>query len=324
MELDCIFSIGPACRPAYHLKQNFLRLFAAPLDWQMNYNLDTCLHLFQTSFETFFSEIYADPARNGARNNRYVIDTQNSITSIHHFDSSLPLDEAQAKFRTTMKKRYESMHNAILNSHAIGLICNREDSLDVLSSFLLSFGKIYPDTQIVLINIRHNETLTSISMNEYHLTSRLIIREYSFCDTYQTAKNSDRNFWLGNVDAWNNILQDCCIIHHPFAEYIKNIISQTQTISLYGAGIYCRKIINFLKKYDINISHIVVTSLENNPVSIEGIPVISYDALPKPCYNHPIIISVIDETESLKILHQLKTLGYASVFRIDSSLRLLL
>ena len=25
MRLDLIFSIGPACRPAYHLKQHFLR-----------------------------------------------------------------------------------------------------------------------------------------------------------------------------------------------------------------------------------------------------------------------------------------------------------
>ena len=36
-----IFSIGSACKPAYQLKCNYLRPFAAPLDYQMGYSLRT-------------------------------------------------------------------------------------------------------------------------------------------------------------------------------------------------------------------------------------------------------------------------------------------
>ena len=55
-----IFSIGSACKPAYQLKCNHLRPFAAPLDYQMEYSLRTVLHLFQTKFEDFFLNIEED------------------------------------------------------------------------------------------------------------------------------------------------------------------------------------------------------------------------------------------------------------------------
>lgn len=55
-----IFSIGSACKPAYQLKCNNLRPFAAPLDYQMGYSLRTVLHLFQTKFEDFFLNIEED------------------------------------------------------------------------------------------------------------------------------------------------------------------------------------------------------------------------------------------------------------------------
>lgn len=323
MNLDLIFSIGPACRPAYHLKMNFLRTFACPLDWQMNYSLDTCLELFQTKFQTFFEEIQEDRHRKGAFNNRRIIDTLNSITSIHHFALNTPIAEAQAEFRSTMLKRYEQLHTVILKSRTVGMICNREDSLDDLSSFLLSFGQIYPNVNFILINIRSKDDAESISMNEYILNSQLIVREYSFCDNYEDAEYGEKRAWIGNFNAWGQILQNYYITQHPFAHYVKNFISSNKSVHIYGAGVYCCRIINFLKNYSLEISNIFVTSLEGNPDSIDEIPVIAYEDIADQFHDDLIIISIVNQEESLKLYNMLSTRGFKSVIRIDPILRII-
>lgn len=324
MELDLIFSVGPACRPAYYLKTNFLRTFACPLDWQMNYSLDTCLHLFQTKFNTFFSEIEEDPRKKGAHNNRRIIDTRNSITSLHYFDSDVPLSESLPAFCAVMQKRYLQLHAAILRSHHVGLICNREDSVDCLSRFLSSFGQIYPNVNFTLINIRNVKEQNTIRINEYSLSPKLTIREYSFHDESPEEKCKEDIQWLGNTDFWNNILQDYCIIHHPFAEYVKNAVTLNKAVHIYGAGVYCRKIIHFLRKYNIEISDIVVTSPESNPDNIEKIPVLPYTLITKQYHNDLIIISIIDQDEAIKIDTLLKAQGFHSVIRTNSLLRVIL
>lgn len=323
MKLDLIFSIGPACRPAYYLKINFLRIFASPLDWQMNYSLDTCLHLFQTNFQTFFTEIQEDKHRKGAHNNRRIIDMRNSITSIHHFDSDIPLSEAQAEFRVVMQKRYLQLHTAISKSHVVGMICNRADSLDDLSTFLSSFGQIYPNVNFVLINIRNTEGITSARMNEYPLSPRLTLREYSFHDQYLDKQYMEERAWLGNFEIWNYILQDYYVTQHPFADYVKKTVSSHKSVHLYGAGVYCHKIIHFLKNYNLEISSILVTSPENNPNSIEEIPVIACTHITEQHYSDLIIISVINCDESIKIYNQLKTRGFKLIIRIDPLLRII-
>ena len=40
MNTDFILSLGPACRPAWHLKLNQLRYVSCPFDWMMNYQYD--------------------------------------------------------------------------------------------------------------------------------------------------------------------------------------------------------------------------------------------------------------------------------------------
>lgn len=323
MKLDLIFSIGPACRPAYYLKMNFLRTFASPLDWQMSYSLDTCLHLFQTSFRTFFSEIREDTHRKGAHDNRRIIDTLNSITSIHHFDSRIPLDDALAGFHRVMQKRYEQLHAAILKSHTVGLICNREDPINYLSAFLSSFGRIYPDTGFILVNIRNQNEAASISMEEYTLNARLAIREYTFHDVYPYAEYREEREWLGCPEKWNSILHDYCVSQHPLAQCVEKAVSLNKPVRLYGAGVYCRKIIRFLEKYSFRVSGILVTPGTDNPDTVEGIPVVASGDSPVSCRDDLVIISVTDTSESLKIRDHLQSLGFTSIIRIDSLLRML-
>ena len=160
-------------------------------------------------------------------------------------------------------------------------------------------------------------------MNEYFLCPRLIIREYSFHDQYLDKKYMEERAWLGNFEIWNNILQDYCVTQHPFVDYVQKFVSFHKSIHLYGAGVYCHKIIHFLKKYSLKISSILVTSRENNPNSIEEIPVITCTHITEQYYSDLIIISVINCDESLKIYNLLKAQGFKFVIRIDPLLRII-
>ena len=79
---DCIFSVGPACRPAQWLRKTHKRFQAAPFDWMMKYSLDTVTHCFKNKFSDFFSDVEATGEIIG--NERVVRDKKNNIVSMHH------------------------------------------------------------------------------------------------------------------------------------------------------------------------------------------------------------------------------------------------
>ena len=319
MDLDLIFSVGPACRPAYHLKQNFLRTFSCPLDWQMDYSLDTCLTLFQTGFQTFYENIQEDSSRKGAAGHRRIIDTQNSIVSIHHFPSKCQLTDAQLIFRSIMLKRYHILHDSTMHSDTIGIICNRSDSIEKLSDFLLSFGNIYPNQKILLINIRDNQNLSSIAEHEYIINSQLSLREYIFSDKYPfTIEN---NYWLGNTDYWNALLARYRIKQHPFIQFLRQNIHDNKAIIIYGAGNNCCRILGFTDKYSIKVSYIAVTKAENNPSFINGIPVVPISSCISMAKTSIVIISIFDNIQALKIHNELLQYGFTDIIKLDSSSR---
>lgn len=323
MNLDLIFSIGPACRPAYHLKQNFLRFFSSPLDYQMEYSLDTVLHLFQTSFSDFFSEIKEDTSKKGAHNNRRVIDVKNSIISLHHFDSAIPLPEAQKQFRDTMTKRFDILHNAIINSDTIGLICNRDESVNELSTFLKTFAQLYPNQHFILINVRHNEFIHTIQERVYPINKKLSIIDYEGYDAHPKDANYDSEFWIGNASLWNTILDEYFITSHPFIAQIQQWMKQDKKIIFYGAGVYCRKLLHFLNKYHITPEGIAVTEVENNPNSLNDIcikPINSYLNL---MHHSVVIITVINSAIQQEIKRHLTEMGFDYIVSIDDSFRIL-
>lgn len=242
MEFDVIFSIGPACRPANYLAQNFLRLFSSPLDWQMMYGLDTVLTLFRTRFETFFVNIRDDTeGATAVLKNRIVTDVENHITSIHHFNIHKTLEEAQKDFYSAMLNRYRHLHSKIRSSRHVGLICNRSDTIDELTEFLLSFSAIYPGQQLTLINIRNDETAADLAESKYKINKKLTIIESIFNDT------NEQRTWTGNEILWNRLLNDYRISNHPVITYINRAEFHNHKIVIYGAGEHGRACTSFLK-----------------------------------------------------------------------------
>lgn len=193
-EYDLYIPLGPACRPAYHLHKCGLRRQAFPLDWQITYSLDTIIHLFETGFTDFFESIEVDLSRNGADNNRMVRDVKNNILSIHHFSKDLSITDARDLFHSKMQKRYQSLEREIKRSKKIALIMNWESSKEELENLLLNFSEIYPQIEIMLINMRNDKSLMENQVYEESLiiNDKLKLKEYVFNDVVKMRMQKKR------------------------------------------------------------------------------------------------------------------------------------
>lgn len=221
---DCIFSVGPACRPAQWLRKTHKRFQAAPFDWMMKYSLDTVLHCSKNKYADFFENIRSTGQNIGEH--RVVVDTKNNIVSMHHFYKNASAEEGKWGFREKMLRRGKRVDEILKNSRSIVLISNRQkDSLDDFKRFIHGFSRLYPDRNITLINIRSNgnnwvskdviyENAAAISKKKSAKTKskeqsknqtankrkKLKIIQYSF--------NDSSSSWEGNPSGWNQVMND--------------------------------------------------------------------------------------------------------------------
>lgn len=308
---DLFLSMGSACRPARHLLNNNLRKFASPLDWQMQYSLDTVIQLFKTSFFSFFCNISEDAERSGTGKYRCVIDETNNITSIHHFSKNMSLEDCQQEFITKMHRRYVILHNTLKTSNTLMLVCNRKDDIKELENFLVNFSELYKNLNITLMNIRDDCSMNNTDKytKKYNFSDKLTIVEHIFNDSIN-GKTGEKYSWIGNEVLWNSILRNYCLPD------IKNAFERLKgkSIVIYGAGRMCSALINELSKYDIKANGIAVTCVEENPSEYENIPVTTIENF---SYEDVILIAINDHHISLAIKKSLLSKGYNKVVEFD-------
>lgn len=205
---NCVLSLGPACRPAYHIQKMGLRIFASPFDWLGFYSLDTVLHLFETRFEDFFVEI-----ENKGPFTKWhlgVEDVKNKIFAGHHFKLDVPLDEMQAQFREMMLRRFERMDDYLKRASKVCFLCNRGESEKEFENFLTSFSKLYPNLDLTLYNIVDNFNSIGITYKTCRFKNKINFVECTFCDENKDGADpkQNTNFWHGNDDKWERVLKD--------------------------------------------------------------------------------------------------------------------
>jgi hypothetical protein len=150
---DIILSVGYACRPAHYLRKHGLRISASPLDWMMEYSLDTVVYLYKTKFEDFFVDFVEDKEKSSLDRHIYwYVDTKNNITSIHYDN----VENNNVLFRNLMRARFKKINELLLSANRICFLSNRNDDIDMQRKFLIEMGKIYSG-KITYINIRNND-----------------------------------------------------------------------------------------------------------------------------------------------------------------------
>lgn len=210
MNTDFILSLGPACRPAGHLKLNQLRYVSCPFDWMMNYSLKTFFKfLKQQNLNGFFEK--HEYMNRDSGNCKVVKDIDNQIISKHSFPISMNIEDFYPKFISIMNKRFQRLINIIENSEKITFLSNRKD-VNEIKEFLLEFNELYKDKAIVYINVEHSPELQD-SYKEYNeqITNNISIQHVYFNDVHINGDTKDNpRYWLGNEECWKKL---CSTLH---------------------------------------------------------------------------------------------------------------
>jgi hypothetical protein len=204
--VDIILSLGPACRPAEQLRDSGLRLLSSPLDWMMNYSLETAAYLFHTKFESFFQDREIIPEN---YDHFYVRDVSNRIDSIHHFPFDKDIEAFYvATFRPTMIRRFNILNWFIRHSNHIAFIFNRTENSQNIVDVLSAFGEIYPRCGITFINIRTGYPPGTHETRRVNVSQKLELVEHFIDDTHTDGDHTAGNpaWWVGNVEMWQEIL----------------------------------------------------------------------------------------------------------------------
>lgn len=312
-EYDLFLSVGSACRPAMHLKNNELRFLSSPLDWQYGYSLETVLHLFETKFQDFFLNIEENKEWPGSGNNRRIVDISNQIISIHHFDKALPLDECHKLFMESMKKRFDRLDRVLIQSKRIMIICNRKESKESLLCFARRFGKLYPNLNITLVNVWDNKEKKKDYFEEEYLdnvSDNITIKQYVFNDSIDidTEEKFDAS---GNTICWNKLLSNyrLSVLSSPFSA-----IEKHREIVVFGAGKISEFLLMKLQKYDFIIKGIAVTNILDNPKEYMGYKVKSISEYDK---SDSIVIALKNMNVIEEIIVQLKREQFINIYYYD-------
>lgn len=306
---DIYIPIGSVCRPAKQLLINDLRKEAYPLDWQIVPHIDTVLHLFETRFEDFFTDIVEiDPAPEST--NRSIEDVKNDITSIHHFPKNMEVEVVHKEFLSKMRRRFERLEKRLMSEKSCILIGNRTDSIETIKAFLEDFSNLYPHLRIELLNVRSDKKMDSAHMEkeEIQLNEKLSIIEYRLND-FIDSHTGERYGWKGNCVLWKKILDDYSTMDE--VQKIEKYKKIEKPYVIYGAGKMCIRTLDKLKKFEIEVKGIAVSDTSNNPNNIEGKKVTAIEEYEK---DDPIIVALKDQDEAKKIIGILKNKGYFNIF----------
>lgn len=201
-EADIFMSIGPGCRAIHYLRRNKLTWFAAPLDWQLVYSLDTVLHLYETHFSDFLTDIREIEAKPGAEH-RAIYDVGNDMKCLHHFPKDVSLKVGQAYVKNLTKLRYVRSEKALNEAKKIVFLGYWDAKEEDLLRFFETFIQQYPGKEISLYNVRNVPEEPDVRQKEIMISDKLRFVEYSFND-----KGTEPGLeWVGNKFYWEQIIK---------------------------------------------------------------------------------------------------------------------
>ncbi len=228
IEADFIVSIGKSCRPAHYLRGAGLRTCANPLDWMMNYSLETVIMLWKKRFTTFFSnreDILDMPIIEGIKP---VRDIDTKMISLHSFKECMRDDIAYSHFLMTMTKRFERMDAFIQKSETVVFFCARTEPMSTFKNFLLEISNIYPNKHFVLINIY--DTTAGNSIRALQINTYLKILQFSFEDKHVNGSDPNINpdFWKGNEHEWAQVIAHLSLSDRLKADTVDSLLEDKE------------------------------------------------------------------------------------------------
>ncbi len=115
LEKNTIFiSLGGACQPAIHLRQNGLRKNAYPFDWINTSAKSLCL-LLENDFQNFFDKEHIAEANIPYSGGKCYMNKRYNILFFHEFkdenDFKNNFEKVKEKYERRIKRFYEALHS---------------------------------------------------------------------------------------------------------------------------------------------------------------------------------------------------------------------
>ena len=198
-------SLGPACRPAYWLKQAKLRHEALPFDWMMKYSLQYVIESIKTDCKEWFSSYKEDERKQGSRY-RYVQDVRSGMVSMHGFPNTGSVADYLPRFLETFQRRMSRFKRFLKSSKHLCFVCNRQETIQNFIRFAKELHALYPHLTFDIVNVFQKDVPAYVEK-----CTRL-----SYCTIYNLYANdiNERGgtrevnpgaFWIGNEALWKQI-----------------------------------------------------------------------------------------------------------------------
>ena len=253
--IDFMFSIGLNCKPAINILSNGFRFFASPLDFVEVSTIKSVLHLFESKFDSFFSNYKIDFSKKTATGCYWIDDLTNKIYTIHFIKKGMPILESYRKFKEVMNHRARRLDNMLKSANKIVIVSQRLESKEELTWFLNEFSKLYPNLSIDFINMRNDMKMSfdEIKVLNVFDDGKFSYTEYFFNDTRKCLVVPE-----GNIEMWSKIL-----LQYE-NDNLMNLKKEWQTLRnsnrqmlLYGADRKVERIATWLSNIGINNTCVV-------------------------------------------------------------------
>ena len=244
--LDFVLPLGNACRPARQLAVAGLRTFSAPLDWMMRYSLDLAADLIIRGFKGFFASPEEDAERGKGKSSRYVVDRETGMVSMHGFSWRQSVEEGYPEFCDKMSRRGGRLLANILAAKRIGVLMNRQEPEEAILAFARKISTAFPNQYFYVLNLRDDKMLPRGQRFRKTLEEN---NGYSVCEITLNDSHKDgdspqlnpKNFWLGDVDAWQKIISEEFSLSDKSMNPIESKIKVSVIIPCYNVEKYLRE-----------------------------------------------------------------------------------
>ncbi|MBR0038669.1 MAG: hypothetical protein IJP71_01535 [Lachnospiraceae bacterium] len=248
--IDFMLSIGLNCKPAINIMSNGFRFFSSPLDFVEVRTIESVLHLFESKFDSFFSNYKIDFSKKTATGCYWIDDLTNEIYTIHFMKKGMPILESYRKFKEAMNLRAKRLDDRLKKVSKIVIVSQRPESKEELTWFLNEFSNLYPNLCIDFINMRNDMKMSFDEIKVINVLDdgKLSYTEYTFNDTRKCLIVPE-----GNIEMWSKILlqyENDNLMHLKKEWQILG--DSNKQMLLYGTDRKVERIANWLSNIGIN------------------------------------------------------------------------
>jgi len=214
---DLFISLGPDCLTAMTLDFLGVRHASFPFDWLYrgeagNYFLEEVISLLQSGFSNFFEkellELQGDVQ---GHDTIKIFNTKTKFAFIHDLHKEESFEKQYPHIREKYRRRIERLYNSVRKSQRVLFVYMdvQKTPDDIFSAFIESSVQIFPETNVELLVLQHDEDMGEFDTQESR-SGNIIKVKYNNSEKYAT-RTWDR--WYRNEKVYKDLFFKYCLLN---------------------------------------------------------------------------------------------------------------